>query len=91
MNNPNIPKSEKLKEAQRIMGNTFRAVETFTKFVKSAEFTGFRLQKSTLLRLLSQKTSVVEKPNQMLKTFEQDLNLNISDPTDSVDDDAKNR
>ena len=26
VNNPNIPKSEKLKEAQRIMGNTFRAV-----------------------------------------------------------------
>ncbi len=38
MNNPNIPKSEKLKEAQRIMGNTFRAVESFTRFVKSTEY-----------------------------------------------------
>lgn len=38
VNNPNIPKSEKLKEAQRIMGNTFRAVESFTRFVKSTEY-----------------------------------------------------
>jgi len=38
VNNPNIPKSEKLKEAQRIMGNTFRAVESFTRFAKSTEY-----------------------------------------------------
>lgn len=42
VNNPNIPKSEKLKEAQRIMGNTFRAVESFTRFVKSTEYRVFQ-------------------------------------------------
>ena len=38
VNNPNIPKSEKLKEAQRIMGDTYRTVDTFTTFAKSKEF-----------------------------------------------------
>ncbi len=48
VNNPNIPKSEKLKEAQRIMGNTFRAVESFTRFVKKVQNIGICQQKRKL-------------------------------------------
>ena len=38
INNPNIPKSEKLKETQRIMGNTYRAMDTYTTFIQSTDF-----------------------------------------------------
>ena len=38
VNNPNIPKSEKLKEAQRILGDTNKTVQAFQEFAKSAEF-----------------------------------------------------
>ncbi len=38
MNNPNIPKSEKLKEAQRILGDTTKTVQIFHTFTESAEF-----------------------------------------------------
>lgn len=38
INNPNIPKSEKLKEAQRILGDTTKTVQVFHTFVQSAEF-----------------------------------------------------
>ena len=38
VNNPNIPKSEKLKEAQRIMGDTTKTAKVFHTFTKSAEF-----------------------------------------------------
>ena len=38
VNNPNIPKSEKLKEAQRILGDTTKTVQIFHTFVKSTEF-----------------------------------------------------
>ena len=37
VNNPNIPKSEKLKEAQRILGDTTKTAQIHT-FTKSAEF-----------------------------------------------------
>ena len=38
VNNPNIPKSEKLKEAQRILGDTTKTAQIFHTFTKSAEF-----------------------------------------------------
>ena len=38
VNNPNIPKSEKIKEAQRILGDTNKTVQVFQEFAKSAEF-----------------------------------------------------
>ena len=38
VNNPNIPKSEKVKEAQRILGDTTKTVQVFHTFVKSVEF-----------------------------------------------------
>lgn len=38
MNNPNIPKSEKLKEAQRILGDTTKTVQIFHTFTESTEF-----------------------------------------------------
>lgn len=38
VNNPNIPKSEKIKEAQRILGDTNKTVQAFQEFAKSAEF-----------------------------------------------------
>lgn len=38
VNNPNIPKSEKIKEAQRILGDTNKTVRVFQEFAKSAEF-----------------------------------------------------
>lgn len=38
VNNPNIPKSEKLKEAQRILGDTNKTVQVFQEFAQSAEF-----------------------------------------------------
>ena len=38
VNNPNIPKSEKLKEAQRILGDTTKTTQIFHTFTKSAEF-----------------------------------------------------
>ena len=38
VNNPNIPKSEKLKEAQRILGDTTKTTQIFYTFTKSAEF-----------------------------------------------------
>ena len=38
VNNPNIPKSEKLKAAQRILGDTNRTVKVYHVFAKSAEF-----------------------------------------------------
>lgn len=38
VNNPNIPKSEKLKEAQRILGDTAKTAQIFHTFTKSAEF-----------------------------------------------------
>lgn len=38
VNNPNIPKSEKRKVAQRILGETNRTVQIFQTFAKSVEF-----------------------------------------------------
>ncbi|MBE5853358.1 MAG: hypothetical protein E7299_10500 [Lachnospiraceae bacterium] len=38
INNPNIPKSEKLKEAQRIMGDTTKTAQIYHVFTKSEEF-----------------------------------------------------
>lgn len=38
VNNPNIPKSEKLKVAQRILGDTTKTAQIFHTFTKSAEF-----------------------------------------------------
>jgi hypothetical protein len=38
VNNPNITKSEKLKEAQRIMCDTTKIAQVFNAFTKSAEF-----------------------------------------------------
>jgi len=38
VNNPHIPKSEKMKEAQRIMGDTLRAAEIFNTFVQCSEY-----------------------------------------------------
>lgn len=38
VNNPNIPKSEKLKEAQRILGDTTKTAQIFHTFTKSEEF-----------------------------------------------------
>jgi len=38
INNPNIPKSEKLKEAQRILGETTKTAQIFHTFTQSAEF-----------------------------------------------------
>ena len=38
VNNPNISKSEKIKEAQRILGDTNKTVQVFQEFAKSAEF-----------------------------------------------------
>ena len=38
VNNPNIPKSEKLKEAQRIMGDTTKTAQIFHTFTKSEKF-----------------------------------------------------
>jgi len=38
VNNPNIPKSEKLKQAQRILGDTTRTMEVFHSFVQSGEY-----------------------------------------------------
>ncbi len=38
INNPNIPKSEKLKEAQRIMGDTTKTAQIFHAYTKSEEF-----------------------------------------------------
>lgn len=38
INNANIPKEEKLKEAQRILGETTRTAEVFHAFAKSEEF-----------------------------------------------------
>ncbi len=38
VNNPNIPKSEKIKEAQCILGDTNKTVQVFQEFAKSAEF-----------------------------------------------------
>lgn len=38
VNNPNIPKSEKLKEAQRILGDTTKTAQVFHTFTKSTEF-----------------------------------------------------
>ena len=38
VNNPNIPKSEKIKEAQRILGDTNKTVQVFQEFAKNAEF-----------------------------------------------------
>ena len=38
VNNPNIPKSEKIKEAQRILGDTTKMAQIFHTFTKSAEF-----------------------------------------------------
>ena len=38
VNNPNIPKSEKLKEAQRILGDTTKTAQIFHTFTKSVEF-----------------------------------------------------
>lgn len=38
VNNPNIPKSEKIKEAQRILGDTNKTVQAFQEFAQSAEF-----------------------------------------------------
>ena len=87
VNNPNIPKSEKLKEAQRIMGNTFRAVETFTKFVKSAEFKDLPTEED-IVEASKSETSVVEELTDA-ETFEQSSDSLISQTTDSVDDDAK--
>ncbi len=38
VNNPNIPKSEKLKEAQRILGDTTKTTQIFHAFTRSATF-----------------------------------------------------
>ena len=38
VNNPNIPKGEKMKEAQRIMGDTYRTAKIFNEFTSSKEF-----------------------------------------------------
>lgn len=38
VNNPNIPKSEKLKVAQRILGDTTKTAQIFHTFTQSAEF-----------------------------------------------------
>jgi len=38
VNNPNIPKSEKLKEAQRILGDTTKTAMVFHTFITSTEF-----------------------------------------------------
>lgn len=38
VNNPNIPKSEKLKEAQRLLGDTTKTAQIFHTFTKSEEF-----------------------------------------------------
>lgn len=38
VNNPNIPKSEKLKEAQRILGDTTKTTQIYHSFTRSAEY-----------------------------------------------------
>lgn len=38
VNNPNIPKSEKFKQAQRILGDTTRTMEVFHSFAQSGEY-----------------------------------------------------
>ncbi len=38
VNNPNIPKSEKIKESQRILGDTTKTAQIFQIFTKSEEF-----------------------------------------------------
>ena len=38
VNNPNIPKSEKLKEAQRILGDTTKTTQIFHAFTRSADY-----------------------------------------------------
>ena len=69
------------------MGNTFRAVETFTKFVKSAEFKDLPTEED-IVEASKSETSVVEELTDA-ETFEQSSDSLISQTTDSVDDDAK--
>lgn len=83
VNNPNIPKSEKLKEAQRIMGNTFRAVESFTRFVKSTEYRDLPTEEE-IVETSIEKGQVAEDSNDT----EMSEQL-TSDTTVSVDEAAK--
>ncbi len=87
VNNPNIPKSEKLKEAQRIMGNTFRAVESFTRFVKSTEYRDLPTEEE-IVETSIEKRQVAEDSNdsEMSEQLTADTTVSVDEATKIVND-----
>lgn len=74
INNANIPKDEKLKEAQRILGETTRTAEVFHTFAKSEEFKELPTENEPKVEHEKSKesTELVSLESEMVKEYRQD-------------------
>lgn len=74
INNANIPKDEKLKEAQRILGETTRTAEIFHAFAKSEEFKELptEIESKVEYEKLIESTEYVSSDSEMITENRQD-------------------
>lgn len=87
VNNPNIPKGEKLKQAQRIMGDTLRSAETYHTFIKSTDFKELPTEEEVLeaKKLENEMEEVQSNPSdsvvqeELVQTDESDSNSQMAD------------
>ena len=83
VNNPNIPKSEKLKEAQRILGDTTKTAQVYHTFTKSAEFKKLPTEEEIMEAKqaeakLREKQLVNEKDNELHGSTEKEDDLQVA-------------
>lgn len=88
VNNPNIPKSEKLKEAQRILGDTNRTVQVFQEFAQSAEFKELPTEEERV-RAMRAETEHNEKQFSVDNNAEDDMKEQVEVTTDISASDKK--